>query len=143
MKKPNLSKKTIKLMRFFKNKNLFEECLFKYKNISCLDYILSEYKTDKCFWRAITFLNDNGINLPKEIDFYILNNEWKKFACDLISKEENDKLNNDKLNNDKLIKIISQYNQNYSFNYQTSYCSNNDLNFNYTILDYISHINNF
>lgn len=138
MKKPNLSKKTIKLMRFFKNKNLFEGCLFKYKNISCLDGILREYKTDKCFWRAITFLNDNGINFPKEMNFYTLNDEWKIFAYDLISKEEKEREDTE-----KLMRIISQYNQNYSFNYQTSYCSNSNLDFNYTILDYISYIKNF
>lgn len=138
MKKPNLSKKTIKLMRFFKNKNLFEECLFKYKNISCLDDILREYKTDKCFWRAYTFLNDNGINFPKEMNFYTLNDEWKIFAYDLISKEEKEREDAE-----KLMRIISQYNQNYSFNYQTSYCSNSNLDFNYTILDYISYIKNF
>lgn len=129
MKKNKINEKTIRLIRFCKNNNLYYYIFSKYKNIDYLDTILYRCNAENCFMQMIhygqpKFNTKYNPFISEKVNITFLNNEWKKFVKDLIEDEEKRKKKNE-----EMLKALQTINNSYfvfPHSYVPSYLQENN-----------------
>lgn len=134
------NKKIIRLIRFCKEYELYDIIKYNFKSINELKCKLSYYSVAN-YISIILRIAPNEILIKRNILNFVVENNWKQFAKDLIEAEEKRK----KIN-EEMLKTLQSINNSYSFVFPRSYVQedNYEDDSDYGgLVDYFNFLNNF
>lgn len=109
------NKEIIRLIRFCKEYELYDIIKYNFKSINELKCKLSYYSVAN-YISIILRIAPNEILIKRNILNFVVENNWKQFAKDLIEAEEKRK----KIN-EEMLKTLQSINNSYSFVFPRSY----------------------
>lgn len=109
------NKEIIRLIRFCKEYELYDIIKYNFKSINELKCKLSYYSVAN-YISIILRIAPNEILIKRNILDFVVENNWKQFAKDLIEAEEKRK----KIN-EEMLKTLQSINNSYSFVFPRSY----------------------
>lgn len=138
------NKKIIKLIRFCKEYGLYDVLKHNFKSVNELKCKLSYYSVAN-YISIILRIAPNEILIKRNILNFVVENNWKQFAKDLIEAEEKRK----KIN-EEMLKTLQNINNSYSFVFPRSYVPSylqediyeDDSDYG-GLVDYFNFLNNF